>query len=370
MILWDRSVNCSIKILGELMRKIIKENNWWKTGAYFVAFLSIFLICFSIFFTPNFVVNHLSSDGILEPVTIYEIYCIRLGSCIIGAMGFIIGVLYITKPGIFKTFYSNPDQIWKPRLKLMLFLFPIVFVIYTVLLKIYHPDFYRVLMWRENSIIEWLTFICYFIAFVVSFSISITYYKSNQILFCLMYMVLTLGLLFIAGEEISWGQRLLHLKTPAFWAKYNDQNEITIHNIKGLGFTVSMSYVIVGFYGAFSRLIIPKKIKNKYNSVVNLFVPDYYLFFYFFIVGFLYLYYDRLSEFAASLFGDWAGITHIGEVGGVSHFLIGKDQEPAEFLLSCGFLLFVIINKYRQVSNKNFGSVVEKNKTLKKTMDN
>ena len=44
--------------------------------------------------------------------------------------------------------------------------------------------------------------------------------------------------------------------------------------------------------------------------------------------------------------------------------MIGKDQEPAEFLLSCGFLLFVTINKYRQVSNKNFRHVVAKNETL------
>ena len=332
------------------MRKIIKEHSWWKTGAYFVAFLSILLICFSIFFTPNFVANNLSSDGILMPITIYEINCIRLGSCILGMMGLLVSVLYIIKPSIFKTFYSNLDQIWKPRLKLMLFLFPIVFVIYTILLKINHPDFYQALMWRENSIIEWLQFICYFIAFVVSFSISITYYKRNQILFCLMYMVLALGLFFIAGEEISWGQKILHFHTPTSWGKYNYQNETNIHNLKA--FPVSMLYVIIGFYGAFSRFIIPKKVKIKYSSVVNLFVPDHYLFFYFFVVGSLYFYYDRLSKIAATLFGDWAGISYVSKVG-ASHFLIGKDQEPAEFLLSSGFLLFVIINKYRQNRDKS-----------------
>jgi hypothetical protein len=28
--------------------------------------------------------------------------------------------------------------------------------------------------------------------------------------------------------------------------------------------------------------------------------------------------------------------------------MIAKDQEPAEFLLSVGFLLFVLINRHRQ----------------------
>ena len=338
------------------MEKIIKELNWYKTAAYGADFLCILLICFSIFFTPNFVANNLSPDGVLTPVTIYEIDGIRLGFCILGAIGLLIGVLYIIKPGLFKTFYANFDQIWKPRLKLMLFLFPIAFIIYTVLLKINHPYLYRDLMWREDSVIEWLEFIFDFFAFAVSLSISITYYRRNSILFCLMYMVLALGLFFIAGEEISWGQRIYHLHTPAFWGKYNYQNEITIHNLKVLGHTISYLYVIVGFYGAFARFIIPKKIKVKYGSVVNLFIPDYYLFFYFFVVGFLYLYYDHLSRFAVTLFGDKVGISYISKVG-ASHFLIGKDQEPAEFLLSCGFLLFVIINKYRQVKSKNLNLV-------------
>ena len=330
---------------------MIKDYKWFKMGARCGAFISILLICFSIFFTTNFVAKNLSRDGILTPITVYKIHAIQLAFSILGATGLFICVYYIIKPDILKNIYSNFDQIWKPRLKIMLFLFPLLFLVYTILLKTDHPYLYRDLMWREDSLIEWLTFICYFIASVVSLSISITFYKRKQILFCLLYGILTLGLFFIAGEEISWGQRILHVSTPAFLGKYSDQNEINIHNIKGIGFTISMLYVIVGFYGAFARFIIPKKVKIKYSSAVNLFVPDYYYFFYFFVVGFLYLYYDRLSSIAATLFGDSFGITYESKLG-ASHFLIGKDQEPAEFLLSCGFLLFVIINKYRQVEQQ------------------
>ncbi|PQP32777.1 hypothetical protein C6A36_02680, partial [Desulfobacteraceae bacterium SEEP-SAG10] len=53
----------------------------------------------------------------------------------------------------------------------------------TVLVEIFYPLWYKVLMRREDSIIEWLTFIFFFIASIVSFSISITYYKRNQPLF-------------------------------------------------------------------------------------------------------------------------------------------------------------------------------------------
>ncbi|PQP32730.1 hypothetical protein C6A36_02935, partial [Desulfobacteraceae bacterium SEEP-SAG10] len=93
--------------------------------------------------------------------------------------------------------------------------------------------------------------------------------------------------------------------------------------------TIGILYVIVGFYGAFARFIIPKKVKNKYGSVMNLFVPDYYLFFYFFVIGFLCFYFYYLSSIAANLFGDSFVILYVSEMG--------ESQEPAEFLLSCGF---------------------------------
>ena len=331
------------------MRKILKEQKRFKIGACFGVFICILLICVTIYFTPNFVANNLSTDGILEQTTIFEINFLRLLSTI----GSLIIALYIIKPNIFIKFYSNMIQNRKQQLKLMLSLFPIVFVICTVLVKSNYPDLYIALMARENSLIEWLTFICYFIAFIVSFSISITYYRRNSALFFFMYMLLSMGLFFIAMEEISWGQKIFNVSISEFFIKYNYQKEMNLHNIKE--FPLHALFIIVGLYGAFSRFIIPKKLKIKYSSTVNLFVPDYHLFFYFFVAGIWYLYYDQLSPIAVTLFGDWVGFDH-------GHFMWGDDQEPVEFLLSCGFLLFVTINKYRQVSNKNFGSVVTKMK--------
>jgi hypothetical protein len=332
---------------------MIKDYKWFKIGAWFGAFICFLLLSSTIYFTPNFVANHFSSDGILDQSTIFVINITRLGFGILSATGLLISALFIIKSDMFIKFDATSNQIWKKLLKLMIFLFPIVFVVCVVLVKSFAPWWYQELMVNEDSIVEWLTFICYFLAFMISFSISITYYKSNHTLYCLMYVFLTLGLFFIAMEEISWGQRIFHEHASAFFMKYNLKKEINIHNLKG--FPLSLSFVIVGFYGAFSRFIIPKKLKTKYRPIVNLFVPDYYLFFYFFVVGTLYFYYIYLSSIAVSLFGDWVG-------WGPGHYMFGGDQEPAELLLSCGFLLFVIINKYRQVSNKDFKPVITKMK--------
>lgn len=39
-----------------------------------------------------------------------------------------------------------------------------------------------------------------------------------------------LGLLFIAGEEASWGQHYLQWDTPETWQRINDQGETNLHN--------------------------------------------------------------------------------------------------------------------------------------------
>ena len=46
--------------------------------------------------------------------------------------------------------------------------------------------------------------------------------------------LLALGCLYIAGEEVSWGQHLFFWQTPETWGALNDQNETNLHNISNL----------------------------------------------------------------------------------------------------------------------------------------
>lgn len=45
------------------------------------------------------------------------------------------------------------------------------------------------------------------------------------------FLLLALLFLFSAGEEISWGQRLLGLRTPGWLASVNNQGETNLHNL-------------------------------------------------------------------------------------------------------------------------------------------
>jgi hypothetical protein len=93
----------------------------------------------------------------------------------------------------------------------------------------------RTLLTREDGPIEYLGAL----AFLAS---GITFFLSYQRMGArhrwafehkTRLLILGLGLLgfFAFFEEISWGQRLLHIDTPSWLAAYNLQHEINIHNL-------------------------------------------------------------------------------------------------------------------------------------------
>ena len=226
----------------------------------------------------------------------------------------------------------------------MVFLFPLIFIIFFTLLKWKHPSMYRILALKEDGIVENLTSIFYFISCFISFSIALKYSTNSQKLYSVPYFALACCFFFIAMEEISWGQRIFGIQTPEYLMEDNYQGEMNIHNLKF--FPLHALYIIVGLYGGLSRVFLPKSTVNKYKPIVNYFIPDYHLSLYFLIIGLLYLYYEYLSPFIVLLFGDQFG-------WGEGNFIHGKDQEPAEFLLSIGFFLFIVTNQYRQLYDKN-----------------
>ncbi len=89
---------------------------------------------------------------------------------------------------------------------------------------------------EEDGIYESLTAVGFFITsigFVIAFfrSGSEENKSSHPILKRLSYLALAMIFLFGAGEEISWGQRIINLETPEAWREINAQEEINLHNL-------------------------------------------------------------------------------------------------------------------------------------------
>jgi hypothetical protein len=89
---------------------------------------------------------------------------------------------------------------------------------------------------EEDGLIEWLGTLGLLTASIAFF---ITFLRSrpagDRVLKRIVLLLLALIFLFGAGEEISWGQRLLGLSTPEAIEEANSQDELTIHNLDWFG---------------------------------------------------------------------------------------------------------------------------------------
>ncbi len=79
-----------------------------------------------------------------------------------------------------------------------------------------------------------------FFAASVLFFLAFRYARQAKAFWIKQMVCLGLALLFFfgAGEEISWGQRILHVATPESIDAVNIQGEINVHNLSFGGFTI------------------------------------------------------------------------------------------------------------------------------------
>lgn len=90
---------------------------------------------------------------------------------------------------------------------------------------------------KEDGFFEYVTAICFF---CVSVLLAFKYYKEssgNNFVFFktrknLFFLLLSFVFFIGAGEEISWGQRILNIQSPKIIQEINQQKEINLHNLR------------------------------------------------------------------------------------------------------------------------------------------
>jgi hypothetical protein len=83
----------------------------------------------------------------------------------------------------------------------------------------------------EDGFIEWLTMLPLVITSVVAVTYLVKLSAKRNWMFSAVVLVVAGFCFFSAGEEISWGQRIFHIRTPAYFAEHNTQDELNIHNL-------------------------------------------------------------------------------------------------------------------------------------------
>jgi len=110
-------------------------------------------------------------------------------------------------------------------------------------------------LWGEGKIVETTQFIILLIATLNNLVLSWrTTVLGEKRIIRAFYLLFGLGMLFIAGEEVAWGQQFLNFKTPDFLQVFNTQNEFTFHNLgalQGRSDRLNLFFAAAGWFGIY-----------------------------------------------------------------------------------------------------------------------
>ena len=205
-------------------------------------------------------------------------------------------------------------------------LFPIYFLIFIYFFVYILPygKFFIGISWfdwlrSEDGPLEWIQFIEYALSSLLSFIVFFKQKKKNEIN-SIIWFLIALFCFLIAGEEISWGERLTGIGISSI-SSLNIQGETNFHNLPFfhnylLDPAFEISCIFLGWIGW-------KRFKKIYAF------PSKRFSLFFLFVALFYFYFDI----------SWASTTE----------QIRNDQEIFEFLLSTGIFLHCFKN-YKKIN--------------------
>lgn len=115
-------------------------------------------------------------------------------------------------------------------LRFVLIITPLIFPLLCVIFSLAGLNAYENFIIKEDGLLETCSFFIWLGLAVVFVGYGLALKKSTLKL-CV-YFFVALCALFIAMEEISWGQRVFDIQTPKVMQEMNLQQEINLHNLK------------------------------------------------------------------------------------------------------------------------------------------
>lgn len=107
----------------------------------------------------------------------------------------------------------------------------------------------------EDHIVEWVQFGAILIASIAFAIAAIRAGRAGRNGLAAIYLVVAVGAFLAAGEEISWGQRLLGFTTPEALEDINHQAESNLHNISAVQRLFNLGEMLAGLYGLLLPLL-------------------------------------------------------------------------------------------------------------------
>ncbi len=230
-------------------------------------------------------------------------------------------------------FFTQSSQEWRisqGRLKLLLLL-PFLIAFSGVVAALMGKDAYKMLT-GEDKIAEYLQVAFWLMSFFFTLYV-VKNYRVNSVIRVL-YVLLAIGIFFLIGEEISWGQRIIGWATPESYAEINKQAETNIHNVHGVGYAFKWIHLLIGAYGSLLPLLMLRSKKMQaFRSELSMLIPHFTLIPFFFM------------PFA------WRVYRNLFSVPKKFYFVVSEYSEVMELVLAAGFFFFLFY-QVRQIGQK------------------
>ena len=175
----------------------------------------------------------------------------------------------------------------------------------------------------EDGPIEWATFAGFIIAMLLGIAISNAFLKTSNRGYAWFFGVFSIAMLFCAGEELSWGQRIFDLPTPEPLRIPGVQDEIVFHNIGGKFGIFNMALLLVELVAGLAYFLKRRVTQGRKDTHVNYLFPPLCL----------------SSSFAIALIYKVLQLT-IWQDTATVEYVIRKYAEWTELCLAFGLVMF------------------------------
>jgi hypothetical protein len=126
----------------------------------------------------------------------------------------------------------------------------------------------------EDHPIEWAQFFAIAAAAVAFAIAAVRARRHDRRRLMALYLLVAFACFVVAGEEISWGQRIFHWGTPVVLEEANHQGEANIHNIGVVQRLFNLGELVAGLYGAALPILwaVPR-IRARLTGLDSILVP-------------------------------------------------------------------------------------------------
>ncbi len=218
----------------------------------------------------------------------------------------------------FSLLINQAKSWWQKYYIRVIFIFPLLTFAVLYLVSLWPFNIFKEIV-KEDRLIEYSQFFVLLIGGAVSFFQSIRFFGQKQWMRATFYVLATLALFFVAGDEISWGQRILGIESGATVQEVNRQGELTIHNLYAVEWLVIYAYVVLSALGVLAYWLTKLfKPLNQYTSLV----PSWILSFYF---VFALLYFTQQLRIKWGIWHDWSEVAELSLYMGISGWIMLLD---------------------------------------------